>query len=119
VFADEPATRHLVSHALDRCGARVIAETDNSSTLFEVLERVRPGIVVLGLSVRGTHNISVVPEIRRRSPGSALVVYSARERWKNRPLADEGTAFVLRPRFRKLVEEIEGIVKTSSNVTCT
>jgi DNA-binding NarL/FixJ family response regulator len=118
VFADEPATRHLVAHALDRCGSRVIAETDNSSTLFEVLERVKPEIVVLGLSVRGTHNISVVPEIRLRSPSSALIVYSARERWKNKPLVDDETAFVLRPRFRQLVEKIEGIVNTSSMVTC-
>jgi DNA-binding NarL/FixJ family response regulator len=118
VFADEPVTRHLVAQVLDRCGATVIAEIANSPTLFEVLERAKPEIVVLGLSVKGTHNIGVVPEIRRRSPSSAVVVYSAREKWRNKPLVDEVTTFVLRPRFRQLAEEIEDIVKTSSTISC-
>jgi DNA-binding NarL/FixJ family response regulator len=114
VFADERVTRHLVAQVVDRCGAIVIAETDNSSTLLEVVARAKPEIVVLGLSVKGTHNIGVVPEIHRLSSSSAVVVYSAREKWKNKPLANEGTIFVLRPRFKQLVQKIEGIVKAPS-----
>jgi DNA-binding NarL/FixJ family response regulator len=112
VFADERVTRLLVSQVLDRCGALVIAETDNSSTLLEVVSRAKPEIIVLGLSVKGTHNIEVVPEVRRLSPSSAVVVYSAREKWKNKPLADDEMTFVLRPRVKQLVQKIEGIVKT-------
>jgi DNA-binding NarL/FixJ family response regulator len=116
VFADERVTRHMVAQVADRCGALVIAETDNSSTLLEVVGRAKPEIVVLGLSVKGTHNIGVVPEMRRLSPSSAVVVYSAREKWKNKPLANEATIFVLRPRIKQLVQKIEGIVKASAAI---
>jgi DNA-binding NarL/FixJ family response regulator len=112
VFADERVTRHLVAQVLDHCGAIVIGETHNSSTLLEFLNLFKAEIVVLGLTVKGTHNIRVVPEIRRRSPNSAIVVYSAREKWNNKPVACDVTALVLRPRIEQLVQTIEGIVKT-------
>jgi DNA-binding NarL/FixJ family response regulator len=112
VFADERITRHLVAQVLDVCGAVVIAETDNSSTLLEVVDRAKAEIVVLGLSVNGTRNIRVVPEICTRSPNSAVVVYSAREKWRNKPLASEATTLVLRPRIEQLVRKIEDIVQT-------
>jgi DNA-binding NarL/FixJ family response regulator len=111
VFADERVTRHLVSRVLDVCGAVVIAETNNSSTLLEVVDRVKAEIVVLGLSVKGAHNIQVVAEICTRSPNSAVVVYSAREKWRNKPLASEAITLVLRPRIGELVRKIEDIVQ--------
>jgi DNA-binding NarL/FixJ family response regulator len=107
VFADEPTTRHLVTQVLDRCGAMVIAETDNVPNMLEIALRAKPEIVVLGLSVKGAHNITVVSEIRRRSPRSAIVVYSARERWRNKTLTAGTTVFVLHPRIHELAVRLQ------------
>ena len=107
VFGDEPGVRHLVSRVLDSCGAIVIAETGNASTMLETVGREKPGIVVIGLSAKGAHNIALVSELRRRSPASAIAVYSPREKWQNKTLATGVTAFVLRPRIQQFVQQIE------------
>ena len=113
VFGDEPAVRHLVARVLDSCGAIVIAETGNARTMLDAVGRDKPGIVAIGLSAKGAHNIALVSKIRRRSPDSAIAVYSAREKWKNKTLATGTSAFVLRPRIRELAQQIERLTPSS------
>jgi len=107
VFADEPATRHLVTRVLDRCNIMVTAETESPTMMLEVVERTKAKIVVLGLSMRGAHDMAVVAEIRQRSPYSSIIVYSAREKWRDEALSAGAAAFVVHPRIRQLVQRIE------------
>jgi len=109
VFADEPVTRHLVARVLDRCAVMVVAETDSRSMMLELVSSSQPEIVVLGLSMTGKHNLNVVAEIRQRSVLSAVIVYSAREKWQNKALSSGAAAFVLHPRIRQLIQQIEGV----------
>jgi DNA-binding NarL/FixJ family response regulator len=106
----DPITRHLVTQVLDRCGVVVAAETDTERNLLEVVEKTKPEIVVLGLSVNGTPDPKIVSVIRERSPGTAVVVYSGRDGLKDSMLAAGARAFVEHPRIDELVQRIHGLL---------
>jgi DNA-binding NarL/FixJ family response regulator len=107
VFADDPSTLHLVSQVVDRGGVVVTAETGSASNLLEVVNMTQPEIVVLGISLGSTIGTTVISEICRRSPRTAVVVYSAREAWRAEALAAGAIAFIQYPRIHDLAERIQ------------
>jgi DNA-binding NarL/FixJ family response regulator len=103
---DDAATRRLISQVLEDCAVAVAAETETVQNLLAVVELTQPELVILDLWLEGTPGGSALHEIRRRSPGSVVVVYSAHEAWKDQALAAGAGAFVAKPHFDELAAQI-------------
>ena len=111
VCANKAATRHLVTQVLERCGVIVTAETDTASTMLQLVDSAQPEIVVIDLPMKGVADTTVISEICRRSPRSAVVVYSAFETLKEEALAAGATEFVAEPHVDELAERIEHLIR--------
>jgi DNA-binding NarL/FixJ family response regulator len=107
---DDPMARHMVAQVLVSCDVSLVAETDVVPNLLSVVELAKPEIIVLDLWLEGTPGTSAFPEIRRVSPRSLVVVYSAFEEWRDKALAAGAAAFVAKPHFYDLEAAINGLV---------
>jgi DNA-binding NarL/FixJ family response regulator len=107
VICDDDATsRRLVAQVLASCDVAVIAETDLVPSLLSLVELSRPELVILDLWLEGTTGTSALPEIRKISPDTLVVAYSAHAVWKDDALAAGAAAFVAKPHFDELAAAI-------------
>lgn len=113
VFADDPSTLQLVSQVLDRCDVVVTAEVNAASRMLDVVDITQPEIVVIGVSQTNATGTTVISEIRRRSPRTAVVIYSTREDWRAEALAAGAIAFVRCPRIHALAERVQRLALVS------
>jgi DNA-binding NarL/FixJ family response regulator len=113
VFADDPSTLQLVSQVLDRCDVVVTAEVNAASRILDFVDAAQPEIVVIGVSRKNTTGTAMISEIRRRSPRTAVVVYSTQEDWRAEALAAGAIAFVRCPRIHALAERIQRLAVIS------
>ncbi len=102
----DPVVRQLVTEAFRSCDVSVIAETDEASTLFTVIDLAQPEFVVLDIAVHGAPDTAILAEISRRSPRSVVVVYSAVTTWRENILATGASAFIPKPRIGDLTERL-------------
>jgi CheY-like chemotaxis protein len=116
VCDDDPMTRRLVTKVLANCGVPVLAETDVVPHLLSIVGHAKPDVLVLDLWLEGTTGTSAIPEIRRLSPSTLLVVYSAYEEWRDKALAAGASAFVAKPHFDELEAEIRRLIASSSHI---
>ena len=110
VCDDDTSSRRLVSQVLASCGVSVAAETETVQNLVAVVELSRPDLIVLDLWLEGTPGTVALPEIRQRSPESAVVVYSGHADWKADALRAGAAAFVEKPHFDQLAVEIRRLM---------
>lgn len=103
---ETPATRHLITRVLEDCDVLVTTETASASTMLEIVNRAQPELVVANITVNGEPDTAFVSEICRRSPRSAVIMYSEFTEWKDKALAAGATAFVPHPRTDQLAERI-------------
>jgi DNA-binding NarL/FixJ family response regulator len=74
---DVPALRSLVRRALEaESDLKVVGEAGDARDGVEIVARERPDVVLLDLSMPGMDGLEAIPEIRVRSPDSAIVVFS-------------------------------------------
>jgi CheY-like chemotaxis protein len=99
---DDPMARRLVTRVLENCDVSVVAETDTAPSLLSVIELAKPDLVVLDLWLEGISGTTALPEIRKLSPHSVILVYSSFDEWKENALAAGATAFVTKPNFEEL-----------------
>lgn len=102
VCDDDPMARRLVSRVLERCGLKVTAETEVVRNLISAVELGHPEIVILDLWLEGTPGTHALPDIRRVSPETMVIVYSSVEEWEGKALAAGAAAFVAKPDFQGL-----------------
>jgi CheY-like chemotaxis protein len=103
---DDPMVRRLLGQVLANCDVPVLAETDGVPALLSVIELAQPEVLVLDLWLEGMTGTSAIPEIRKLSPRTVVLVYSAYEEWKDNALAAGASAFVAKPNFEQLEAEI-------------
>jgi DNA-binding NarL/FixJ family response regulator len=111
---DDPMARRLIAQVLANCGIPVVAETDVVPNLLSVVEVANPELVILDLWLEGTTGTSALPEIRRTSPSTLVVVYSAHEHWSGKSLAAGAAAFVAKPNFDELEVVIRRLTQTAT-----
>jgi DNA-binding NarL/FixJ family response regulator len=111
---DDTMTRRLVAQVLAKCDVAVTAETDVVPKLLTLVELVKPEFVLLDLWLEGTTGASALPEIRKLSPRTAVVVYSAHEAWKSKALDAGAAAFAVKPHFDHLETVIRQLTRTAS-----
>ena len=69
--------RELMRFALDEDPAlEVVCDAADGESCIEMVESARPDVVLLDLSMPGRDGLEVIEELRRRAPGSAIVVLS-------------------------------------------
>lgn len=107
VFVTDLLERQMIRRVIELCDLSVLAETENISTLRAVIETSRPEVAVIELPPGGPMDMSLLGELRRRSPGTALIVYADTEEWREAALIAGATAFVLKPRIDELVDQIQ------------
>jgi DNA-binding NarL/FixJ family response regulator len=74
IVDDEPSARKLAHHWLDRSPEfEVIAEARDGEEAIRLAAKFQPELILLDLVMPG---IAALPHIRRRSPGSKVVVLS-------------------------------------------
>jgi DNA-binding NarL/FixJ family response regulator len=112
---DDAVTRRLVAQLLATCDVPVIAETDGVANLLSIVGMAQPELVVLDLWLAGESGTSALPEIRKISARTAVVVYSANDAWKGRALPEGAAAFVTKPDFDELKATIQ---RLTAMTTC-
>jgi two-component system chemotaxis response regulator CheY len=113
VCDDDPMSRRLVGEILASCDVRVVADTATVPNLLAVVEMARPELVVLDLWLEGTPGTAALPELRKRSPESIVIVYSAYEEWRSKAMAAGASAFVVKPDFTELRSHLLLLVPAS------
>jgi DNA-binding NarL/FixJ family response regulator len=74
---DHPIVRQGIRALLERqAGFRIVGESSDGLQTIEDVERLRPDIVVLDLMVEGISGLEVIGALRRRTPGTRVVVLS-------------------------------------------
>jgi CheY-like chemotaxis protein len=106
VCEGDPATRHLITQVLEDCDVVVTTETDTASTMFDVVDRAQPEIVVLDPTLGGSPDTVLVYELCHRAPRSVVIVYSKSSAWRAKWLGAGATAFVLHPRVDQLADRV-------------
>jgi CheY-like chemotaxis protein len=106
--------RHLVARVLTNCDVPVLAETDVVPNLLSVVELAKPELVVLDLWLEGTPGTSALTEIRKISPRTLVIVYSAHEALRGQALAGGAAAFVAKPHFDELAAVIHRLAPTAT-----
>ena len=106
VCEETPATRHLITQVLEDCDVVVTTETATASMMLEAVEQSQPELVVANITVGGKPDSGFVSEICRRTPRSAVIVYSEFTAWKGKTLAAGAIAFVPHPHTDQLAERI-------------
>jgi len=71
------AGRRLLRYALEASEVfRVVGEAANGAEATELAAELRPDVVLLDLAMPVMDGLEAIPEIRRRAPGSRIVVLS-------------------------------------------
>jgi CheY-like chemotaxis protein len=77
VVDDEPVVRMLVRMALSKAGVAVAEAADAAEAAAAVRAAVRPfDLILLDLSLPGVDGAALIPEFRRRAPGTRVLVVS-------------------------------------------
>jgi CheY-like chemotaxis protein len=80
-----------------------------------MVEHWQPELVVLDLWLEGTTGTSAIPDIRKLSPRTQVVVYSAYQEWKDNAFDAGAAAFVIKPQFEELAAAIRLHVRVTGS----
>jgi DNA-binding NarL/FixJ family response regulator len=88
---DAAPTRLFLRRVLERCNAfEVLEDAVDSETALRIADDKRPGVILLDLDLPGTGGAALLPELRRVSPGSDIVVLSNNARRYGPALLSQG-----------------------------
>jgi DNA-binding NarL/FixJ family response regulator len=112
IYESEPLTRQLIAQVLKGFGVAVVAETNSLSILLSAVELAQPEFVVADVSLGGKPSVEVLQDICRRSPRTAVVVYSGVGEWRESALAAGAAGFAVQPQLDDLVDSVSVLTKS-------
>ena len=77
VCDDDYAARQVAAIEVREAGYEVVSEVALATDLLAVVAALRPDLVIVDVSLMGMTGIEAIPDIRRLSPETAVVVFSA------------------------------------------
>jgi DNA-binding NarL/FixJ family response regulator len=77
---DHGVLRDGLRRLLESHGHTVVAEVDDGLRVVDVVGRIEPDVLLLDLGLPGLHGLDIVPEIKRRTPRTRVLVLSAESR---------------------------------------
>jgi DNA-binding NarL/FixJ family response regulator len=74
---DDHNLRLALRELMEEAGYAVVGEAGNGAEGLDVISRERPDVVLLDLRMPGVGGVEVARELRRRSPGVRIIMFSA------------------------------------------
>lgn len=95
---DHTVVRQGLRALLEAKGFQVIGEADEGIGAVQLVERLRPGVLVLDLMLPGLSGLEVTRQVRQRSPRTRVVILStyADEAYVLEALRNGATGYVLK-----------------------
>lgn len=82
VCDDDPMVRRIVTAVLTRVGFEPIVGTPLASEAARLVAELRPGVVVLDLTLESESGLDVIPQMRASAPDTPIVVFSSARQGK-------------------------------------
>jgi DNA-binding NarL/FixJ family response regulator len=77
IIDDHPVIRHGVSSVLKKKEyIKVIGEAKDAPTALKKLKTLKPDVIILDITLEGLSGIDLIPRIKERVEGVAIVIYS-------------------------------------------
>jgi two-component system chemotaxis response regulator CheY len=111
VCDDDSLTRQLVSRLLDDAGYEILAELDTAVGVVEVARLSKPSVIVLDLSLPGISGVAAVPELRKASPVSRIIVCTSFDNLGEEARLAGVHAVVSKSELLSLVDIIDGLAR--------
>ena len=73
---DDPAMREILHALIDSLGARVLAEADNGQSAIEEVQRVKPDILLLDVSMPVMSGFAAARFLREHEPQLLILIVS-------------------------------------------
>lgn len=111
VCDDDTMTRNVVSRLLEEAGYAILAELDTAVDVVDVARFSKPDLIVLDLSLPGMSGVTALPELRRASPVSRIIVCTSFDKLADEARLEGVHAVVSKSELLTLVEIIEGLAR--------
>ena len=108
---DDTMTRRLVARLLEEAGYDLLAELDTAVDVVEVARHSKPHLIVLDLSLPGMSGVAAVPELRKASPISRIIVCTSFDNLAEEARLEGVHAVVSKSELLSLVDIIEGLAR--------
>lgn len=114
---DDPLMRSVLKHMLADCGITLLGEADTAIRAIDLVERVKPDVVIVDVAMPGMSGLEAVPVLRRVAPECQVVICSAFE--VSQHAADEaGTVAVVdKTRLVELEALLKGLARPEATST--
>ncbi len=113
VVDDSADIRDLVRRWSNRYGYEVVGEAVDGAAAVALAARERPDVLVLDVRMSATDGLDAIPAIRRASPGTRIVMFSAYEEHRGPALSLGADAWVTKSAdFGRLLQAMRGASDT-------
>lgn len=99
--------RAVLKHMLDDCGVALLGEADTAVRAIDLVDRVKPDVVIVDVAMPGMSGLEAVPVLRRVAPECQVIICSAFE--VSQHAADEAGAAAVVDKTRLV--ELEALLK--------
>lgn len=77
IVDDNPIMRALLRQIINGAGHQVVGEATDADMALGLVERLRPQVITLDLTMPGGSGIDLIPDLRRVSPDSHILVVTS------------------------------------------
>jgi DNA-binding NarL/FixJ family response regulator len=119
VADDAPDVRFVLKETLSlEDGFEVVGEAANGSDLLRLVDESRPDLILLDLAMPVLDGMAAIPEIRRRSPATVVVVLSGAYSLRRRPAMFEAGAHAFIEKGTppsRIAERLRSVLASNTN----
>ena len=111
IIDDHPIVRHGLAAVLNRAaGLQVVGEADDAPTGYALVQRSRPDVVILDLSLPGASGLDLIHRIARAYPQCAVLVVSMlhQDDYAERCMAAGARGYIMKEEASELI--VEGVL---------
>ena len=111
IIDDHPIVRHGLAAVLNRApGLQVVGEADDAPTGYGLVQRVRPDVAILDLSLPGASGLDLIHRISRAYPQCAVLVVSMlhQDDYAERCMAAGARGYIMKEEASELI--VEGVL---------
>lgn len=105
VVDDEASVRNVLRRILEKAGNEVI-EAEDAAVIADQIKLERPAVILLDIHMPRLDGLSVIEDIRRQSPKTAVVMISGDPGMIDRALERGASLFLTKPLDYKHVESV-------------
>lgn len=77
IVDDHPMVRHGIRVALESIGFEIIGETDDGASAFQLIESLKPNVVILDIGLEKVDGLTVLKRIVREKLETRVLIYTS------------------------------------------